>query len=93
MDSAEGGVLDWGRAMIHRPMDPAFPVSAGTNPGSNATGLTIRAHFAAMAMQGLMANALTLHAVAHSGDHQKAISETADMAAACADALIAALNK
>ncbi len=55
--------------------EPAMP-----HGGFEERGLTIRQYFAAMAMQGLLANS----------DYQTNIS---DGAVKCADALIAELNK
>lgn len=67
--------------------EPAMPV-VGRYADKNlleANGLTIRQHFAAMAMQGILASL----------DNDTAIvgSFIADMSVRCADALIAELNK
>ncbi len=87
------------------PSYPAFPAIATvdkqdvvqplqTSPsGFSFPGLTIRAHFAAMAMSGMMANQVTIQTIARSDDHHKAIQELSEMAVISADALIAALNK
>lgn len=69
------------------PNAPAFPVSDTVHANGQvqygANGLTVRAHFAAMAMQGMLADS-TRNGVWH---------EYAENSVKFADALIAALNK
>lgn len=76
------------------PNKPAFPVN-GQERHPLVTGLTIRAHFAAMAMQGILAGDT------HEGDfldpdYKRTDGNNADVVAVrsvkWADALIAALN-
>ena len=93
MDSAPRGVADWdGDAVTIDPNAAAFP-KAGISQLSDHTGnnyedganegITIRAHFAAMAMQGIIGNA-----------REPVTAEmVAEWSAKAADALIAALNK
>lgn len=57
-------------------------------------GLTKREHFAALALQGMLANPLGLECAAKSGDTQEKIEETyAADSVRFADLLIKALNK
>lgn len=71
------------------PNAPAYPVDLD----SHSHGLSIRAHFAAMCLQGLMANQITLMAMGTDKDAHKIIGEATDMAVTCADKLIESLNK
>jgi hypothetical protein len=74
------------------PIDPAYPIMPKANPGEWAVGslgLTKREHFAAMAMQGFLANPqMALGATVE--DKRMSINEAAVFTA---DALIAELNK
>lgn len=81
--------------MIIRPTDPAFPVSTGTNPGNPAAGITVRAHFAAMAMQGIISNPESFAAAKSVAEQHnvKPSEAAARLAVAYADSLIAELNK
>jgi hypothetical protein len=72
------------------PNAPAFPWPDFRIDGKKASGVTIRAHFAAMAMQGLLANQL-LEDLIDSGEC--VYGTIAKDAIKHADALIAELNK
>ncbi len=70
------------------PNSPAFPAEGGNDSGLHANpGLTTRAHFAAMAMQGVLADPN----VRFRGDED--YEENASVCVKMADALIAELNK
>ncbi len=71
-----------GSALPHTHLSSCPSCGGGGKAGS--AGLTIRAHFAAMAMQGLLSDHNLTQAL--SGD-------IAEMAVEAADALIAELNK
>lgn len=80
------------------PNGPAFPSSDedsdSRNPGWTGRGLTIRAHFASMAMQGMCGSFLTWRD--ESGNPCMATQSPEKMAAIAtgyADALVAELNK
>lgn len=72
------------------PNDPAFPCYHSTAP-SGAHGLTRREVFAALALQGILANPHTMEAVAPAKG-EKTVEFLCECAAQAADALIAALN-
>lgn len=70
--------------------DTIFPAPLGLNYTS---GLTVREHFAAMAMQGHLANIETLRALSQDKSPNGLFELTAKAAVEMADALIEALNK
>lgn len=74
------------------PTDAAFPIPYGRDPSApHVSGLTIRAHFAAMAMQGMLANPVVMQTVGSRGIDPG--PELAKAAVDSADYLIAELNK
>ena len=77
------------------PNEPAFPAQAkgsdGTPCHEMAYGITIRAHFAALALQGILSN-IGLVQVYQKGGHTDPHA-IASGAIAMADALIDRLNK
>lgn len=78
------------------PNVPAHPVHISQgNAGIRHDGLTKREHFAAMAMQGILANSLIYEAMIPASKHYGVSSSqgTAEFAVTVADALIAELNK
>lgn len=71
--------------------EPAFPVVSASVHDVDATGLTKRELFAAMAMQGLCANSRAIDfSLAQKGAEA---SSMAQLATEAADALIAQLSK
>lgn len=75
------------------PNSPAFPSAMIRPKDYGVEGLTIRAYFAAMAMQGLLANSHGLRCVATTEKSNKELVATyASDAVVFADALIEALN-
>ena len=73
------------------PNEPAFPMAGSTDGNGNHTypefGLTVREHFAALAMQGILA------AQIHGMNNMPSEGPFAAIAVNAADALIAELNK
>jgi len=78
--------------METKPNDAAYPIDAETEratyrDGYGSAGLTKREHFAALAMQGLLAKGAAAYMSASE------YAAVADWSVEQADALIAALNK
>ena len=75
---------------MSRANEPAYPIGSGDM--RDPTGLTLREHYAGLAMQGILANNVYSVTIANS-DKSKTVSESiAGVAVLCADALIAALE-
>lgn len=65
--------------------NPHDPVSPSEKMSGMNTGITLREHFSAMAMQGILSDQTFLQ--------PNQYNEIADYSVQCADALIEALNK